>query len=115
MTVHLQKLEFFAYHGVHEEEAVLGGTFIVDIDIVLPKEHRIDTLLDTVNYAEVYQLVKTRMAQRSELLETIVNDVLNGIASKYPFVESVFMKLEKKHPPIHQFIGSVAVSKQIVL
>ncbi len=115
MTIHLQQLEFFAYLGIHAEEAVLGNVFLVDMAIALPSHHKIVGLNDTVNYADVYELIKQRMAQPSALLETIVNDVLDLVAVRYPFASSIFMKLEKKHPPIHQFIGRVAVSKEIVL
>ena len=111
VTIHLNKLLFHSYHGVHEEEKLIGGGFEMNISIQyketsLPIKH----LNETINYATVYDIVKARMQQPTELLETIVTELASQIFEEFPIAEEVQISLTKLHPPIVAIQGSVGVS-----
>ena len=71
--IHLESMEFYAFHGHYEEEQIVGNRFLVDLiiesDMSLPAET--DDLNDAVNYQEAYRLVKREMKKKSKLLENI--------------------------------------------
>lgn len=101
-TIQLSGLEFYAFHGVTEQERKVGNTFLVDIsidtDISRPMET--DLLEDTVNYAEIYDLVKTEMSVPSNLLEHIAGRILKCLLSRYPQVSRARVEVAKRNPPV---------------
>ena len=111
ITVELTGLRFFAYHGVHEEEAIVGNEFEVDIfiDHSAP-EQVIDSLEDTINYAAVYSLIKEEMQVRQSLLETCVMRITERLHQEFPRIEKIKITLRKLQPPIVNFIGRVVVA-----
>ena len=66
-TIHLNKLIFYAYHGVHIEEAIIGGEFEVDIAISFFTVNDILSLDETINYVDVFNLVKNRFSRPEKL------------------------------------------------
>ena len=58
--IELKNLVFYAYHGVLEEEAKMGQRFKIDVQLTLEDglEFAKDTPEQTVNYVEVYAVVK---------------------------------------------------------
>lgn len=113
ITIHLYNLKFYSFHGVHEEERLLGNEFEVNADVKFHEEsEELDSLSKTINYAEVYEIIKKRMHIPSALLETIVMDIGNTIIEKYNYVRSINISLKKIHPPIEGIEGSVGVSWQ---
>lgn len=109
-TVHLHQLQFFAHHGVHEEERLLGNHFEVNVDVQFYSEEKIETLEQTVNYAAVYELIKKRMSVPTPLLETIAQELAETIHENFPEVLAVNISIYKKHPPIAAFEGQTGIS-----
>jgi 7,8-dihydroneopterin aldolase/epimerase/oxygenase len=68
-TIHLNKMIFYGYHGVHKEEAIVGGEFEVAISISFSSSSKIEKLEDTINYVAIFELVKSRFLQSEKLLE----------------------------------------------
>lgn len=58
--IRLKGMEFYGYHGVLEEEKIIGQRFLVDVDIHLTdtESMRTDKLSGTINYVEVYSVIK---------------------------------------------------------
>lgn len=108
-TIHLHHLIFHAYHGVHEEERILGNSFEVNVSFDLETSIPITSLEQTVNYAAVYELIKQRMLVATPLLETLAQDLTDKIHDYDSRVKSVSVWVEKKNPPIPNFGGSVSV------
>ena len=107
----LDKLVFFGYHGLYAEEKKLGNTYIVDITIdFIPKQSVINHLDQTIDYVQVYALVKKWMEIPTPLLETLVGNMAEDILSEQPLVEKVMVKITKGHLPISQFEGTSSVS-----
>jgi 7,8-dihydroneopterin aldolase/epimerase/oxygenase len=111
ITVELTGLRFFAYHGVHKEEAVLGNEFEVDafIEQTAPGE-TIIAIEDTINYATVYTLIKEEMQVRQALLETCVMRIADRLQQQFPRIEKVKITVRKLAPPIAGFTGRVGVT-----
>jgi 7,8-dihydroneopterin aldolase/epimerase/oxygenase len=109
-TIHLHQLRFFSFHGVHEEERVLGNEYEVSVDIDFDAGKRAVVLEDTLNYAEVYELIRERMNIPTPLLETIGEDIANGVKARFPFVAAIAVCIYKQYPPIKAIEGRVGVS-----
>ena len=79
--ISIEGMEFFAYHGCFKEEQVIGTKFNIDLFLTVDtsKAEGSDELHDTVNYQEVYQLVKGEMQVTSKLLEHVGRRILNSI------------------------------------
>ncbi len=111
LTIHLQQCHFRSHHGVYEEERILGGDYIVDLEVkYLPKVEVVKALQETLNYEQLFKLVQERMMQPTPLLETIVMEIAHKILNNYLDVREVSIKIEKCNPPIPGLKGSVAVS-----
>lgn len=110
LTIHLQSVRFFAYHGIFAEEKVLGNEYEVDILIQCQtKEGIIHHLSETIDYARVYQLLAERMKKPTPLLETIASDFSYMILQQFPMAQSIRFSIHKMHPPIEAMIGQVGV------
>jgi 7,8-dihydroneopterin aldolase/epimerase/oxygenase len=98
----LEGMEFYSYHGHTKEEQIIGTMFIVDIeldfDTGIPEKS--DHLQDTVNYQEVYGIIKAEMEQKAHLLEHVAHRILSAVRSAYPTLASVRVKLSKINPPV---------------
>ena len=64
--IELEKMRFYAYHGVMPQETKVGNDFVVDLILTAPLEQAVksDELDDTINYAAVYAVVKEQMEDR---------------------------------------------------
>jgi len=98
----LEGMEFFAYHGHYKEEQIIGTKFIVDLEMVF--ETRLaeysDHLSDTINYQEVYLVVKKEMEINAHLLERVARRILDAVMQSFPQVKSVQVKISKVNPPL---------------
>lgn len=107
----LKGMHFFAYHGLLPQEAVVGNEYVVTLtlSVDISKAMQTDDVHDTVNYAEVYQVVKVEMQQRSNLLEYVAGRIAHRILHDFPTVISVDILLEKLNPPLGAAISSSAI------
>lgn len=113
MTIELTGLRFHAYHGLYEEEKVAGNEFLVNLFVAYnPQGGIVSDLSETINYAVIFDLVKKRMLQRTDLLETIAMSLAEDINRQFPNVQKVDISIAKLHPPIAGFNGNVAVRYQ---
>lgn len=110
ITVQLQNLHFNAFHGIHEEEKILGNEYLVDASVEFhEKEEVIAHISDTVNYTTIYEIIKRRMNVPTQLLETVVMETGNEIHRKFPELKTIYISIKKMHPPIEGIQGSVGV------
>jgi len=84
----LEGMEFFGYHGMYPEERVLGNRFLVNLELHTDFEDAMltDRLEGTVDYAQLYQLVKVRIIQ--------------DIRAAFPQVSQIRITLKKHQPAI---------------
>ncbi len=109
-TISLHNLSFFSFHGMHEEERILGNNYLVNIELTVDADENIKNIEQTVNYATVYQLIKQRMLIPTPLLETLAQDLAQQIHTMDDRIRSISVTVEKKDPPIANMQGSVSVN-----
>ena len=98
----LHEVRFYAFHGVMPQERRVGGEFLVSVKVGYPLEKSIssDDVADTLNYAELYELVKKEMMLPSSLLEHVMGRIVEAIEKAFPKVTSVEVKIKKVNPPM---------------
>lgn len=110
LTIHLNKLRFFAYHGLYEEETVAGEEFELDVHLqYIPATLPIHHVKETVDYTGVYKLIKERMAKPELFLETLAYHIAEDIFANFPAVLSVDITVTKLRPPVVNFTGNISV------
>ena len=57
----LKEIRCYAYHGVAPQENLIGNEYLIDLKLKvdISKAARTDEVTDTVNYAEVHQVIDT--------------------------------------------------------
>ncbi len=111
ITIHLHNLKFYSFHGVHDEERILGNEYEVNADVQFHEEQtQINSLSETINYVSLYEIIKNRMKIPTQLLETLIMEIGNNIHEKFNYVRSINISLKKIHPPIERIEGTVGVS-----
>lgn len=106
-----EKMQFYAYHGVFEEEKKLGQKFEVDVELFLnlEKAGQSDCIEDTVNYAEVYYAVNELVTgPKKKLLESLAQSIADQLLERFP-IEEVIIRVRKLQPPIPGHLQSVTV------
>lgn len=111
-TISLTDLEFYSFHGVLEQERVVGAHYLVSLSVSGSFEDamRNDSIEDTVNYAELYRIAQEEMASPSDLLEHVVYRILARIGdmNSRKQIKEATVSITKKAPPIASFQGSGA-------
>jgi 7,8-dihydroneopterin aldolase/epimerase/oxygenase len=111
MTIELRQLRFFGHHGLYKEERKTGNEFEVNVTVSYTTGPEIITdLSSTINYAVLFETVRKRMKQPTDLLETLVMQVAEDIHTNFPQVKEVVVSVLKLHPPVNKFTGSVGVT-----
>ncbi|MGC6424526.1 MAG: dihydroneopterin aldolase [Lentimonas sp.] len=99
----LKDLVFFARHGVLPEEAKLGQRFNVDVTLRLVDDlgFEEDSTEATVNYAEVYEVVKNIFTGfRFNLIERAGEAICGEILDQFEKVSAVTVKVKKPSVPV---------------
>lgn len=100
--IYLNEVRFHAFHGVMPQERTVGSDFLVSVRIGYDyaKAMQTDKVDDTLNYAEVYQLVKQEMERPSSLLEHVAGRIADTLVWHFPMVKSIDLSLTKLNPPM---------------
>ncbi|MCA6445532.1 MAG: dihydroneopterin aldolase [Sediminibacterium sp.] len=106
MKIILKDLRFFGYHGLYDTEKKAGTYFTVNLIAIYSTDKPILQIEETVNYAELFALVKAEMETATPLLETLAQRIATHILARFSLVETVHITIEKESPPIPYFNGS---------
>lgn len=109
-SIHLNDLEFFAHHGWHNEEALAGGNYKINLTLDFEDAGKMVNLEDTINYVSVYDVIKIKVNEPVRLLETLAADICEEVSALDKRITTINITITKLHPPISNFIGNVAVS-----
>jgi len=113
ITVQLHHLLFDAFHGIHEEEKILGNQYIVDASVEFHEDSPvIHSIHNTVNYTDIYNIIRERMNVPTPLLETVVMEIGNRIHDEFPRLRSIYIAIKKLYPPIEGIRGAAGVTWQ---
>ena len=110
--IYIKDLELFAYHGVMQEEKVLGQKFVLDIelDIDLRQAGKTDDLTKTVHYGELAHEIELEFTKQSyDLIEKATEQICEYVLINYPLVKEIKIKLKKPWAPTKKHVEYVAV------
>lgn len=111
-AIQVEGIKVRAFHGCLQEEARIGGDYIVDVELEYDflEAAKEDNLLLTADYVDVYNIVKEEMAHRSRLIETVALRIINKIKKEIKGVEQVMVKVVKIAPPMNGEVEKVSVT-----
>ena len=100
--INLLGLRFHAYHGVLEQEQIVGNDYCLDVRMKydISKAMLSDNIDDTLNYAKAYELIREEMMIPSRLLEHVAYRIGSRLIKQFPEIENIDIRLMKKNPPM---------------
>ena len=100
--IYLDEMHFYAYHGVMEQERLVGGEYSVSLTVEadLTEAVRTDDVADTINYATLYELVKSEMAIPSKLLEHVAGRIGQHAMETFERITALTIRVTKVNPPM---------------
>jgi dihydroneopterin aldolase len=111
VTIEITGLSLYTHHGVSEAEREIGQRLVLDIRLDIGESDATvtDRLEDTIDYAEVCQLVALVCQQRShKTLERLCSTIADRLLADYE-LEGVWVKAAKPEPPIPLAVEEVSV------
>lgn len=108
----LENVKIHAFHGVLPEEKIIGTYFIVNLTLYadLWKASATDDLKDTVNYADINDILHEEMKIPSQLLEHVAGRIMDRIEREFPQVSQITIKITKTNPPMQGEMRGVSVA-----
>ena len=104
-------MKFHAFHGVMDEERILGGTFLADISYTIDTDAvHTDDIKDTISYADIYDLIKNEMMKPSQLIEHVAGRIMKAIKDEFPQIQEITVKISKLNPPVNGEAGRATVT-----
>ncbi|TRZ58201.1 MAG: dihydroneopterin aldolase [Streptomycetaceae bacterium] len=108
----LEGIHGFGYHGLFEHERTNGQDFFVDLalDVDLRAASLSDEIGDTVNYAEITDLVVVEITSDPvSLIEKLAGRIAERILNNYLKVNSVTVTVHKPQAPVTATLKDIAV------
>lgn len=98
----LEGMEFYAHHGVYEEERMIGGKYLVDVLVYTDasKAELHDDLDGTVNYEQIYSAVQKNMQEPVKLIERLARKIIDDIRLFVVKEDTIRIKIRKIYPPL---------------
>lgn len=117
-TIELEKMRFYARHGVFPQERAVGNWFEVSVSLTYETDADMapdDNLAGTINYARVAEIVTHEMAIPSQLLETVAlrirRALLDAVATDAsPVITSGSIRVAKITPPLGLPLASASAT-----
>jgi dihydroneopterin aldolase len=94
----LDGMIFQARHGVHDHEKVTAQRFEVDVELLLDLQPAglEDDLARTLDYAKVYETVRTIVESTTfNLIEALAEAIAHELLADFPALEEVEVRIRK--------------------
>lgn len=109
-TIHLVDILLHGYHGLFEEEKLVGNTFKINVTVVYQAiNFPITKLSDTIDYGAVFSILQHQMQVATPLLETVAANFTIAVFEQFSAAQEISIHIQKMVPPIAGMVGSVAV------
>ena len=114
-SIRLHDMRFYAYHGVMEQERRVGGEYLVSLQVEtdLSRAVNSDSVADTVNYAQLYEVVRCEMAEPSQLLEHVAGRIGQRVLDHFQQVMALTVRVTKCNPPMGADCKGASVEMRI--
>ena len=111
IQVQLHNLLFRSFHGIHEEEKILGNEYLVDVSATIHEDAKvIHSIHETIDYESLYNIIRERMGLPTPLLETVAMEIGNEICREFPAIRSITIGIKKMHPPVEGMQGQAGIT-----
>jgi dihydroneopterin aldolase len=111
VSIELHNIRLHAYHGLYDGEEKTGSPYEVSLKVTYDEgDVKFDHLKHTINYVEVFEIVKQRMKVPTPLLEKLAEDIIRTLKLQYPFATEVVISIYKLEPPIENIQGKLGVT-----
>lgn len=109
--IRLEGMDFFAFHGFYEEERKIGNKYSITLQVETDFKEAAenDDLSGTINYEELYEIVREVMALSYKLLEHVGQQIIGRIQSKFGVTTKVEIWISKHNPPLGGICGSSTI------
>ena len=111
--IEIKGIKSFGYHGVFESENIAGQDFFVDVllELDLTRASVSDDVSDTVNYAEITDLVVEEITgDRVALIEKLAGRIAERIRNTYPKITAVSITVHKPQAPVNAQVKDISVT-----
>jgi len=108
----LHGIEFYGYHGVSEQERIIGHRFSVDVELTidLRSAGQSDQLECTIDYGEVCRrVVAVGSGEPVRLIEAVAERIANECLSLSDRAEAVRVRVRKLLPPVPSVVAAAEV------
>lgn len=108
----LNRLVFYGYHGLFEEENRLGQRFIINIELFtcLKQAGASDDMNDSIDYGQAYELIADIVqGEPKNLIEAVAEEIANQLFASFQLLEACRVEVVKPDPPIKGVYESVSV------
>lgn len=100
--IHINGIRLHARHGVLPQEQLTGNDYIINVRVGydISRAMQTDDVADTLNYAEVYNIIKEEMSVPSKLIEHVAGRIADRLMDSYSQISSVMLRITKCNPPM---------------
>jgi len=111
-TITISNIRCYSFHGCLKEEAIIGAEYIVDISIETDttEAERSDDLSKTVDYVDVFEIVKREMRVRSNLIEHVTKRIAETLLVEIIRIDEVRVCVTKIAPPLNGDVSQASVT-----
>ena len=105
----LKNMVFYGHHGVYDLEKEMGQRIEVDLDLKVDLEEAglKDSLAATINYVEVYNVVKKIVEEEHyNLIEAIGMRIATQLLNEFS-IPQVVVRIRKPQPPVGGVLDTV--------
>ena len=109
--IRLNNMIFYGYHGVYDFEKENGANFEIDLELTVPlnKPSKSDNIEDTINYEDIYELVKKSFGSKSYfLLEKLADSISKSIFEEHK-IDKLIIRVRKINAPLNGKLDSVEI------
>jgi dihydroneopterin aldolase len=112
----IKNAQYYAYHGVKQEERKLGGKY--EVDLIMDYDAKSAIVRDDVNYALNYEIAmycisEVMTGDSYSLIETIANEILNSVVEKFEFLQKATVRVRKINAPMKRYVDYVEVEQTV--
>lgn len=100
--IHLHGVHMHAFHGVLPQEQLTGNDYEINLSLKydVAQAMQTDEVGDTLNYAEVFQVLREEMNRPQKLLEKVVGNIGKHLFNRFPAILEIHLELIKLNPPM---------------
>jgi 7,8-dihydroneopterin aldolase/epimerase/oxygenase len=99
----LSNMKFYGYHGVMPQEQENGQNFFIDVEMFtdIEKPGLSDNLEDTIDYSEVYGVIKNITTnEKFRLIEKLADNISREILLRFEKIDKIIVRVRKPDAPI---------------